>query len=311
MQDFYAYPNNPILPWTETDFDRRFRKILLASIILFVIIGAIIPFLSRPEIKQQSLTQVSPRLAKLILEKKQTPKPKPESAKKEQVKKTEKTKPKQEKKEQAKPKPKKKETTQQARKKAQRSGLLAMQDELADLRESFDLANLNSAKPVSQKGKQKAQSSNSDILTSRAQSGSQGIDTRRLTKETGGTAIGSRQATQVSSRIKKLDKAGNNTGKGGKTRSQEEIELVFQQNKGAIYSIYNRALRKDPSLQGKVLLELTIAADGSVIRARIISSDLNAPKLEKRLISRVKLFRFSHSNVDTVTVTYPIDFLPS
>ena len=66
-----------------------------------------------------------------------------------------------------------------------------------------------------------------------------------------------------------------------------------------------------PVAIGPAIQDFLMAADGKVIRARIISSDLNAPRLEKRLISRIKLFRFSNRNVDTVTVTYPIDFLPS
>ncbi|MCW9023370.1 MAG: TonB family protein [Gammaproteobacteria bacterium] len=308
MMEYQAYPNTPILPWTETDFDRRFRKILLIFLLVFIAIGAAVPFLSRPDIKPQSLNQVAPRLAKLILQKKQTLKPKPQATvKKEEPKKAEKAKPKPEKKKKAQPK----DESQQARKKAQRSGLLAMQDELADLRESFDVSSLNTTQPISKSGKQKSQTRNDNILGTRARSGSQGINTGSLSKATGGTALSGRTGTQVSSHIKKFDKPSERAGNGRAARSQEEIELVFQQNKGAIYSLYNRALRKDPSLQGKVLLELTISADGSVIRARIVSSELNAPKLEKRLVSRIKLFKFSRRDVDSVTVTYPIDFLPS
>ena len=35
--------------------------------------------------------------------------------------------------------------------------------------------------------------------------------------------------------------------------------MVFDRNKGAIYSLYTRALRDKPELQGKMVLELTIA----------------------------------------------------
>jgi len=48
-----------------------------------------------------------------------------------------------------------------------------------------------------------------------------------------------------------------------------------------------------------------------VIKARIVSSDLNNPKLERKLISRIKLFRFKAGKMGKVTVKYPIDFLPS
>jgi len=35
------------------------------------------------------------------------------------------------------------------------------------------------------------------------------------------------------------------------SRSIEEIKLVFEKNKGAIYSMYTRALRDEPSLQAR------------------------------------------------------------
>ena len=58
------------------------------------------------------------------------------------------------------------------------------------------------------------------------------------------------------------------------------------------------------------MLELTIAADGSVQRCEIISSELNDPELERKLVARVKSFRFEAKDVGTLTVTKPIDFFP-
>ena len=63
-------------------------------------------------------------------------------------------------------------------------------------------------------------------------------------------------------------------GSGKASRSIEEIKLVFERNKGAIYAIYNRALREDPSLQGKVVLELKIAPSGEVVDVKVLSSEL-------------------------------------
>jgi TonB family protein len=116
----------------------------------------------------------------------------------------------------------------------------------------------------------------------------------------------------VTSSIPSRSSSSKRTG-GGRSagRGEEEIERVFQKNKGAIFSLYNRALRKDPSLQGKVVLELTIAPSGKVVKCRIVSSELNDPALERKLVTRVKLFRFAAKDVAQVTVSYPIDFLPS
>jgi TonB family protein len=100
-------------------------------------------------------------------------------------------------------------------------------------------------------------------------------------------------------------------GSGKASRSIEEIKLVFERNKGAIYAIYNRALREEPSLQGKVVLEMKIAPAGQVVELRIVSSELKAPDLERKLLARIKQFDFGAKDVDMITVTWPVDFLPS
>jgi protein TonB len=87
--------------------------------------------------------------------------------------------------------------------------------------------------------------------------------------------------------------------------------MVFDRNKGAIYALYTRALRDKPDLQGKLVLELTIGADGSVLKCEVVSSELNDPELERKLVARIKLFRFEEKDVGTITVTKPIDFFPA
>ncbi|MEP7301112.1 MAG: AgmX/PglI C-terminal domain-containing protein, partial [Caldimonas sp.] len=101
-------------------------------------------------------------------------------------------------------------------------------------------------------------------------------------------------------------------GGGGKaSRSIEDVRLVFERNKGAIYAIYNRALREEPGLQGKVVLKLVIAPEGNVIEVRIESSDLKTPELEAELLARIRQFDFGAKDVNQMVVSYPVDFLPS
>ena len=59
------------------------------------------------------------------------------------------------------------------------------------------------------------------------------------------------------------------------------------------------------------MLELTITSDGSVTRCEVVSSELNDSELERKLVARVKLFRFEAKDVGTITVTKPIDFFPA
>ncbi len=66
-----------------------------------------------------------------------------------------------------------------------------------------------------------------------------------------------------------------------------------------------------PDLQGKVVLQLTIAPWGEVTDCRIISSELKDPELERKLIARVKLFKFEEKDVEALTATKTIDFFPA
>jgi protein TonB len=100
-------------------------------------------------------------------------------------------------------------------------------------------------------------------------------------------------------------------GSGKASRSADEIALVFTKNKGAIDAMYARALRDNPALQGKVVLEITITPSGDITAARIVSSDLNDKEFESKLLARIRLFKFEAKDVATLTATKPIDFFPA
>ena len=70
---------------------------------------------------------------------------------------------------------------------------------------------------------------------------------------------------------------------GDRIRPEEEVTIVFDRNKGRLYSLYNRARRSNPHLKGKVGIEITIAPAGTVTNVKILSSELGDPKLESRL----------------------------
>ncbi len=295
--------DEPFLPWVESENDRRFKRLAIIFLLIATTLSAIVPFLPTVEPVQKDLKSVSPRLAKLLLEKKKQPPPPPvrKLEKKKKIKKK------------LKKKPEKKNIKKQkdAMKKAASTGLVAMSNELLDLRESFDFATFDD-QPLKKSKDISKETFDKNIISSKAKQDSGGIKTSKLTRSTGGSKLATRSTTQVKSKL------GNSTRKtvkrnssGQIMRPEREIEQVFQKNKGAIFSIYNRALRKDPTLQGKVILELTIAPNGRVVKCRILSSELNSPKLERKLVARVKLFKFKTSNAQQIVIKYPIDFLPS
>jgi protein TonB len=292
------------LPWSVNDEDReRFKKILQWVMGLLLLLMIVIPLLPTPQRKDFTEEQVPPRLAKLMLEKREPPPPPPPP----------KEEPKPEVKKEPKPEPKPVDRQQEARKKAAVAGLLPFKDELADLRDNrmVDIATANRPLTDVVHAGDMAQRS---LITSKVGQGSGGINTAQLSRGFGGGGGGlaGRSTTTVSSGIANGEPKAVRSGSGQKaSRSREEIELVFDKNKGAIYALYNRALRDNPALQGKVVLELTIAPWGEVTNCRVVSSDLNDPELERKLIARVKLFRFEDRDVEAVTTTKPIDFFPA
>jgi len=98
----------------------------------------------------------------------------------------------------------------------------------------------------------------------------------------------------------------------GAARTDEEIQIVFDRYKASFYRLYNRELRNNPALQGKMVLRLTIEPDGSVSMCVLQKSDMDAPDLAAQVVSRTKTINFgAKDGVQAVTITYPIDFLPA
>ena len=243
------------------------------------------------------------------------------------------------------------ESTEGARRKAASVGLFAANEDLAPLRAKAMAVQLNpdiKQGPGVGTGVGKGVGAGNEdgtptraMITSNATTGSGGISSSAFSRNTGGSGLGGKSTTLVAGgfangvdggtgtgggrggaggRGGEGNGTGTGTGKGGTlnkggggkaSRSIEEIRVVFDRNKGGIYAIYNRALREDASLQGKVVLELTIAPSGALTNCRIISSELHAPDLESKLLARIRQFDFGAKDVEQIIVTYPVDFLPS
>ena len=100
-------------------------------------------------------------------------------------------------------------------------------------------------------------------------------------------------------------------GGHGSTRTDEEIQIVFDRYKAAFYRLYNRELRNDPTLRGQMVLRLTIEPDGSVSMCDLESTTINASDLATQVVNRVRMINFgAKEGVDAMTIVYPIDFLP-
>jgi TonB family protein len=283
------------LPWSPSEeMERRFRTILRNLAIVFVIIAIIMPFLPRHKIvvNTESLPE---RVVQLVMEPPPPPPPPPPPKPEKPAEKAP-----------AVPKP---VVPVDPRVKAQKS--VAVFDQLAALRD-VDMDKFAKNQPKTTDPGDVSVVSR-DIISSKVGGSSGGISG----PTSSGLAAGSGSLRGIyTTQVKdpNLGASGQATRAGGSgkaSRSADEIALVFTKNKGAIDAMYARALRDSPALQGKVVLELTIAPSGDITAARIVSSELNDKEFESKLLARIRLFKFEAKDVAALTATKPIDFFPA
>ncbi|MCH8116587.1 MAG: AgmX/PglI C-terminal domain-containing protein [Proteobacteria bacterium] len=304
------------LPWTSgASQERKFRRLLGIVFIVVAVLGTIWPFLPLPERDPNEIVEIPPRIAQLLLEQRlPPPPPKPEEPEVEPEPESE-PEPEQvaEETPEPEPEPEPVDTKQIARERAQ-AALMPFVDDLANLVDKNLLESFADNRDLSASVGQSARNERS-MITSKVGKASGGINTAKLSRNTGGSGIAGRSTTRVSSPVAGLGRGAGGarrTGISGRaSRSREEIELVFDKNKGAIFALYNRALRINPTLEGKLVLRLTIAPNGIVTFCEIVSSELGDPDLERKLVQRVKMFRFEDKDVEPITTTKPIDFFPA
>ncbi len=299
------------LPWTPTEAEeRRFRRVVGAALGLFIGFGIVIPLLPDRPRPESAAPAVPERIVEFLLER---PKPKPEPKLEVPPPPKPVVLP-----ETVKPAPVRAPVAEAApapdpRKKAAATGLLALQDQLAELRD-LDVDTRADAKPLNAGAGEKTRVDRA-LLTARVGEGSGGISVGKASSGFGGGSTGLKgvATSKVASSVDSAPASeAQRSGKSSKAaRTREEIELVFDRNKSAIYALYSRALRDNPALQGKVVLEVTIAPSGEVTECRIVSSELGDADLERKLVARVRMFRFESRDVASMTTTKPIDFFPA
>jgi TonB family protein len=308
------------LPWSaNSSQDRKFQRLLGIVFLIVRVLGVVWPFIPVPEPDPYEIEEIPPRIAQLLLEEKPLPPPPPPVVEEEPEPEPEVEEPEPEQVVESEPEPEPEPVPEPepdlqeiAREQAQ-AAFMPFAEDLADLVDQELLEKVADNRELSASVGE-AQRNERSMITSKVGTASAGINTASMSRNTGGTGIAGRSTTKVDSPVAGIAPAGGarRSGTSGKaSRSREEIELVFDKNKGAIFALYNRALRSDPSLEGKLVLRLTIAPNGAVTFCEIVSSELGDEDLERKLVQRVKLFRFEARDVEAITTTKPIDFFPA
>ena len=315
------------LPWNQEAGERnRLLRITAVVLPVFLLLTIYITWVNLPEQDRETLEKLPPQLAKVILKKNQPkpepkiqkkpevelPKPEPKVAEKpEPVKPVEPPKPRivKEIKETPKAKP---EEIKLAREKAQNSGLLAMSNKLSALSNMANSVKLDTpktltAKPIARKVDDK-------LAASATATKSGGVQEANLTQETRELTLASRQATQVEqaeTMAMEIEVAELEAKRLVAQRTREDIRRTMDANKSAINSIYNRELRKKPSLRGAFTAQLVVEPNGQVTSCQTTDSTLKDPALEDKICKRLRLVNFGQKpGVETATINYPIELFP-
>jgi len=313
-----------VMPWSRGyDEDARSRKSVLLALLICIALGWLFNAVDLPIPERAKLIEVPERVAKLVREELPPPKPEPEPVIEDPVE----------------PEPEEPELAEETpppepevvpeaaeqpavaesapvdtKEQVKSKGILAFREKFAQRADLDTNAKLGASARLSTAGENSVGRPERSMVTTSAPGSSGGINLSNISRDVGGGGDGiegvavSRVASSIGG-----GEGPNRPLSAGATagRTDEEIQIVFDRYKASLYRLYNRELRKDPTLRGQLVLRLTIEPDGSVSMCELQTSDMGAPMLAQQVVDRVKTFDFGAKDVGAMTIIYPIDFLPA
>lgn len=307
-----------VMPWTRgCEEDQRFRKSLGASLAASVGVGLLVSMIALPIIERTTVDELPERVAKLVRQERTPPpavdpvvpqqelpepEPEPELAEEQPP--------------ELKPEAVLADAKQpDAKEQVKSKGILAFRDSFASRASLRPTAQLGSQARVSSAGENSIGRPQRSMVTTSAPGSSGGINLADISRDVGGggQGIGGVEVSRVASSIGGGGESDRPLSGGVSAgRTDEEIQIVFDRYKAALYRLYNRELRKDPTLRGQLVLRMTIQPDGSVSFCQMQSTDMDSPLLVQQVVDRVLTFDFgAKEDIVAMTIIYPIDFLPA
>ena len=317
-----------VMPWSRGyEEDRRFRKSLGSSLLASLLIAFLVSSIALPIVERQRVAELPERMAKLVREQLPPPpppapveapqieeelvEPEPEPELAEEVPPPDTVVP------ESVEEPSVAAVEPDTREQVKSKGILAFRDSFAASSSLRPSADLGSQARVRNAGEDAVGRTQRAMVTTNAPGSSGGINLADISRDVGGgggQGMGGVQISRVASSIGGGGGTADRPLAGGAVagRTDEEIQIVFDRYKAALYRLYNRELRNNPALRGQLVLRLTIEPDGSVSFCVLQSSDMEAPALADQVVDRVTTFDFgAKEDIAAVTIIYPIDFLPA
>ena len=315
-----------VMPWTRgCQEDERFRRSLATSLAASVAIAMLLSMIAIPVRERAAEIELPERVAKLVRQER-TPPPPPAPVEPELPDELPEPEPEPELVEElpdepmpvSNDEPQLAEAEPDTREQVKSKGILAFRESFASRADIRPSAQLGSQASLSAAGEDAVGRPERMMVTTSAPGSSGGINLSNISRDFGGGGGGGGGMAGVAlSRVQSSIGGGDGPARplaGGASagRTDEEIQIVFDRYKAALYRLYNRELRKDPTLRGQMVLRLTIEPDGSVSLCELHSTTMEAPLLADQVVNRVGTFDFgAKEDIVAITIIYPIDFLPA
>jgi hypothetical protein len=91
-------------------------------------------------------------------------------------------------------------------------------------------------------------------------------------------------------------------------RSAESVMGVINGQQARMMYIYNKHLRANPEMRGKLNVDLTIEADGTVSKIAVAESNIGDDEFVRELVGLLRRLRFGKISEGSITVNLPLVF---
>lgn len=287
-----------VLPWhhdqSQQDRFQRLVKFIAAPLMIFLLVMPMLPdFAPEEEVKKKIVAKLALDPPEPVPEPETVPEPEPQQAK---------PKPSQ-------AKPKEKSGSPKA------SDLNALSQQLSALRSSVNTTKLQKKNVFVSKSGKVQKSSRSLLGQKNAVSASSGIASSDITVNAQGGQLLGHQSDSVESSLMDVElpteEQYHADPKKKSRRDMQSIRRTLERYKGAVYSLYTKALRKNPELNGRFIFEFVILPSGEIQKLKLVSSELKSPDLEKKMLQKIQTINFGQAESMPTAVQYTFTFVPS
>ncbi|MGK0248354.1 MAG: protein TonB [Oleispira sp.] len=288
-----------VLPWHENEEQFEYFKKLIKRIVIplmvFLIVMPLLPdFTTPPEVIKKVVTQLALDPPEVIPVPKPVPEPKVAPLPKQ------------------KPKPAASQKTSASN---SASSLAALSQQLSALSSAASAPKLQKKNVFIADAGKVQKSSRSLLGQKNATRSSTGLSAADVTLNSQGGQILEHQSGNIVSA---------NTGialptaeqyhydpKQNSRRDMQSIRRTLERYKGSVYALYTQALRQSTELNGRFIFEFTILPNGEISQLKLVSSELNEPNLEAKMLKKISGINFGVADHLPTAVQYTFSFLPS